>query len=277
MIFEHGSYRSFLRSALNQRIEKNPSYSLRSFAQQLKIPVSLVSEIIRGKRNLTLENAQRVVEHLTLDETERQYFFTLVQFENAKSPQIREMLQTQLSDLRPEGRKIHDLSLDAFQSLTQWYHHAIIQSFTLANFEVTATSLAKRLKIHPAQAQEALDRLERLEVITRDKDGKYLRLENNTLIRSHGANVGIRKFHKGMFEKAIESIETQTNDEKFIGTETFAFNPEGLKQASKIIEDCFKKLIRLAATQEERTEIYHAGIAFFRLTEPNSKKKGAKK
>tara|TARA_Y100000590_G_scaffold469940_1_gene660814 strand:+ start:236 stop:982 length:747 start_codon:yes stop_codon:yes gene_type:complete len=246
---------------------------MRSFAQQMNIPPSLISQILRGKRNLTLGNAERVVEKLSLKDKERDYFFTLVQYENSKNLKIKEVLRERLQDIRPEKKEIFDLSLDTFQMIARWYHHPIIQIFGIPGFKVSAASIAKRLGIHVSQAQEALDRLVKLEIL-KYEDGKYSRLQSSTYVESFVPNDALRAFHKEMLAKAIESVEEQNNTERFLGSETFCFNPEDLEDANEIMKNCFKSLVRLAAKSKSPNEVYQVGIQFFRLTKKEKHKKG---
>ena len=51
-------YIADLEEELQKRIQKNPSYSMRSFAQSLQLSPSFLSHMLSGKRALSLEKAQ---------------------------------------------------------------------------------------------------------------------------------------------------------------------------------------------------------------------------
>ncbi|RYZ69650.1 MAG: DUF4423 domain-containing protein, partial [Proteobacteria bacterium] len=72
-----------------------------------------------------------------------------------------------------------------------------------------------------------------------------------------------------MLSKAIESLPTQSPQEKFIGSETLAFDSTRLAAASEIIEDCFSRVVKLAAESEKKDSVYHIGIQMFRLSRGN--------
>ncbi len=74
MIFEHSEYRSFLKAELGDRIAKNSRYSLSAFAKQLGMAKSMLSEVLKGKKSLSIEAAGRVAAQLRLPEREGEYF-----------------------------------------------------------------------------------------------------------------------------------------------------------------------------------------------------------
>lgn len=55
------SIREVLEKELQERKKINPRYSLRSYAQQLNISASALSEILKGTRALSRTKAQSIV------------------------------------------------------------------------------------------------------------------------------------------------------------------------------------------------------------------------
>jgi transcriptional regulator with XRE-family HTH domain len=59
--------RDYLAQELLRRKERNPSYSLRSFARDLRLSPSCVSEILNNKRSPSPKNVRKIAEKLALD------------------------------------------------------------------------------------------------------------------------------------------------------------------------------------------------------------------
>src|SRR3984957_9168996 len=55
-----GDFRMILQRELLLRCERNPQYSLRSFAKSLQIDPSTLSQILRGKRSITASLLQKL-------------------------------------------------------------------------------------------------------------------------------------------------------------------------------------------------------------------------
>ena len=276
MIYEYVSYQSFLKGVLVERSQKNSSYSLRAMARQLGLLPSLLSEVLKGSRHLTEENAVFVAEKLGLQEKERLYFRTLVQLGRAKSPEVKQVLLNQLTTLHPKAEIGNDLSVDHFIYVSDWHHFAIMRLLDISDFTFSPGAAAKALNVHPFEIEAALERLIRLELIEKTATGKYVKLRDNVLVKATGMNDALRKYHKQVLEKTIESLTTQTPSERFTGTENITLSPDQLAEASEIYEDCFRKILDLSKKRKKNAEVYHLGIHMIKLSKIQKTKGNSK-
>ena len=60
MIFEHSDYRNYLKAELVKRSQGNPKYSLRAYAQQLKMSPGQLSRVLQNKKRMSHEKALEV-------------------------------------------------------------------------------------------------------------------------------------------------------------------------------------------------------------------------
>lgn len=72
------NYRDILQVEYQSRKARNQYYSLRAFAQSIGIGSGALSEILNGKRNLGLNKAKNIAEHLNFDAGEKQAFLDSV-------------------------------------------------------------------------------------------------------------------------------------------------------------------------------------------------------
>lgn len=271
MIFEHTSYRSYLKSVLADRIAKNPFYSLRAMARALEVQPSHLSAIHNGLKNLSPQTALKIAAKLGLSEQESEYFRLLVDYEAAKSPELKAAYQRKLQALNGKT-EVRDLSLDAFKLIADWYHIPILEMTGLAKFKFTPAAVARRLGITPLEAQVAVERLLRLELIEPKDGGGYRKVHKNSLFKSEQVNLALRRFHQQMIERAGRSLETQKPDERYVGSQTFAIDPQSLPEAKKIIDEFRQKLVSHFDSGKSRTEVYHLGVQLFNLTKGESDK-----
>src|SRR5690606_36043223 len=82
-VYRHQDYRSFLAAEFDRRQARNPAYSLRAFARDLKIAPSTLSEIFNRQHGLSPVRAARVAAEMGMSKDERVYFCRLVEAENA--------------------------------------------------------------------------------------------------------------------------------------------------------------------------------------------------
>jgi len=90
-------FRLYLRSELARRLSSNPQYSLRSFALQLGINHSTLSQLLRGKRALTPRMIKTLGARLGLRPEEIEAFV-------ARERQAGETVVGGLTDQRPARR-----------------------------------------------------------------------------------------------------------------------------------------------------------------------------
>lgn len=267
-VFEHASYRTFLKSVLADRIARNGSYSLRAMAKQLGIVASHLSAIHNGAKNLSNEAALKISRKLELSSAETDYFCTLVQYENAKEPDLKNAFFERLQAMNPK-REVKDLSVDAFKMIADWYHIPILEMTNITGINLTAKEIAKRLGITELESQVALERLERLELLERNAKGRYEKVHGNSVFKSDIPNMALRRFHKQMLERAIDSLETQTPQERYVGSQTFPIDLAQLDEARSLIDEFRKKLVELFIRGKKKTHVYHLGVQLFRVTKEN--------
>lgn len=180
-IFEHQNYRVILKEVLSERIKKNPAFSLRALAKSFECAPSTLSEVIKGKKNLSIESAQTISNKLSFNPEEAEYFSLLVQLEKTKNPEIKERILNSLMKINPRQIKL-SLDVDQFKFFSDWYHIAIIQMTFSEDGYITPEIIARKLQINIVDADLALTRLLRLKILVKDKDHRYRTTKDHSLI-----------------------------------------------------------------------------------------------
>ncbi len=91
-IFEYNDYKLFVRNRIREMARAGRG-QYQKMALHLRVHPTLVSQIFRGVRDLTPEQASEVAVFLELSEPESQYFLTLVQISRAGNQRLRELLE----------------------------------------------------------------------------------------------------------------------------------------------------------------------------------------
>ncbi len=237
---------------------------MRAFAKQIGLGQSAVSQVLAGKKNLSLETAAKIASKLKLNEEESEYFRLLVQMESTKDQDLKKTFLNRAQLLNPK-KSIGDLAVDQFALIADWYHIAIEYLTELKDFPFTSEEIAKRLGISKVEAEAAMERLLRLKLIEKDEKSKYRKATGYVVTESPIPNEALRRFHRQMLEKTIDSIETQSPQEKFIGTETFAISKDLLPKLFNEADQFLQKLAQLSEESKNKTDVYHVGLQIFNL------------
>ena len=271
-VFVHQTCRTYLREVMAEKARKNPSFSLRAMAKNLKLAPSFLSGVLKGQKNFSLRTSMEVARKLRLPNEEIEYFCLLAQKDAAKDPDVKEALLSQLQRQNPVPQEVNDLSVDHFRSISDWQHFAILAATDLNTVGVNARTLAAALGLPQAEIELSLERLERLGMLLRTPEGTLQKSARNPRVVSKDANQALRNFHRQTLQKAIDSLETQTNAEKVIGSETIAIDSDQVEAYSALANEFFEKVLALAKKSKRRDSVYHLGVQMFSFTPALSRK-----
>ena len=151
------NYRETLRQKFEVRVLKNTSYSLRSFARDIEIPASRLSEILNNKRGTTAENGQRIAKNLHLSRIETENFILSIEAQHSRSHTRKNAAKDQLLK-NCKNDSTNFLNEDRFAVISSWYHYAILELLSTDQSFLGIDMIAKRLDLSLFQTKQALKR-----------------------------------------------------------------------------------------------------------------------
>jgi len=266
MFVEQPNYRAYLKNALAEKFASNPAYSMGVLASRAGVSRSFLSEVLSGRKNLSTEAGLKIARQIGLDSTETDYFCLLIQLETAKDTEFRKLLLEKIQALRP-ATQIHDLSLDLFRTISEWYHLPILELTKLKGFRFTPVKVARKLGIGIAEAEAAIDRLLRLELLETDPGkARYHKTKTRLLFQAKIPNGAVKKFHRQILERAIESLDRQDPAERKGRSDVFPLDPALLQEAEAILDRASEQIIELSGKSKNNTAVYALGVQLFNLT-----------
>ncbi|RYZ86408.1 MAG: TIGR02147 family protein, partial [Proteobacteria bacterium] len=141
-------YRKYLKDQLGLKALANPQYSLRAFARDLEISPQVLSSVLSGKKNISSEVALELAQRLKLSDEERSYFYDLVELSQAKTQNLREIIQYRLSRYE-ENKSYRTIQEDVFKIIADWHHAAILELTETDDFKNDPQWISTRLGITP--------------------------------------------------------------------------------------------------------------------------------
>ena len=265
-------YRPYLRNVLEKRIAANASYSLRAFARDLEVSPQMLSFVLNGKKGISQESAADIAERLELGPAESSYFVDLVTLNHARSPQARKLAEYRIEERLSSQTTYKTLEVEAFKAISDWHHYAILELSFTKGFKADPKWIAERLGISSFEASQAIERLKSLELFEKDKKGNLRKTELNISASYGTPSSALRKLARQLLQKASESLESQSIDERDITNMTMAIDPSLLPEAKQMISDFRRKLCAFLE-QGLRTEVYVFAPSLFRLSKQTTKKR----
>lgn len=248
------SAKEYLKREFHRRMEQNPHYSLRSFAQMLDLNPGELSEILRGKRRLSLTSAQKVIKNLGFTEKEKKQFLLNLSLE-----------KTGIEFVENEADRQHHLNEKVFRLFSNWTTLHTLLLLDLKFHQWTPVWIAKKFGISTAEAKYNMDILEELGLITFDNRQNAKSCEEIIETHSEVPSLAIRKYHQAILQEASKAIENQKLNQRQMMGIGLAINKKDLIKIKKEVSD-FLDLILRKYRKKKGDEIYYLETALFKLT-----------
>jgi len=253
---EQQEVQNLLTSYFITASEKNPSFSLRAFANKLGISSSSLSEILRGKRRVSLKMAQQFLETLNapVEELERihRLFDKMKDFES-------------LSKL-PNPLKEVILSETQFELMADWKYFTVLALLRVDGFSTDLAVLSQRLSLTIEDLSSVIENLIKWDILKRDSLGR---------LTEEGCCFGTPKNYpdKMIRSRQIEGLNSaiDTIEQKIEGQNgyfsTVSVDPKKLDQANDMMLTFLKKL-SVFLSSGDSAEVFELHLQLFPRTKP---------
>lgn len=244
--------RKLLKTTFDDLQAKAPHYSLRAFARRLGMSSSALSEILNRKRTVTQKQAKRILEKLS--------------FAPDLSTQILNRLENKkTTKLSKNGDTYTPLDMDQYHIVGEWYYYAILSLADTDNFSGDIEWISERLNLNKNTVKAALERLEKMELLSRDEKGNLKATGLKFTTSTDVVNLSLRKHHYQNLELAKKSLDEDPIDERDFSFMSMAVDPERLPEIKDRVRE-FRRGIVAEFETGRRSEVYKLCIQFFKLS-----------
>ncbi len=161
--FEFIEYKTLVNSWI-ARQPKAGRGQFRRIALHLEVNPVLISQIFRGPKNLTIEQAFALAEYLNASDLERDYFLLLVQNVRAGTPKLRQHFAECLKELRERSRELKNRVIKKIELTEEdkaifysdWLFSAIRIASSIPEYQ-SVEAIAKRFDVPKTLVQNIAD------------------------------------------------------------------------------------------------------------------------
>ncbi len=276
MTFASNDFKDLLKRELENRLNRNSSYSLRAYARDLGLQPARLSSILSGKKGLSRDSARQVAQRLGLSERESALFIAQVESTHSRSKTGKRLATERL---REQVAKMpsRNLTLDAFSVISDWHHLAILELLKWNEGEHSPKWIAKNLGLSVLQVTHALERLLRLEMIRIDeksaKTKRYLVVPETLLAPDGTPSEVIKKFHEQILRKAIDALYLQPVGERDFCAQISSIRSKDLPAIREETRAFFDRIESKFANAPDGDRIVCISNQIFNLSIPDPSKK----
>ena len=209
-----------LKKIYAEKKGKNAKFSMRAFARKIGISQGRLSEIMSGKRNLTLRVAQKFVSACQLNQNEQKKIYDLVR------------AQKHLKTKKIVERRF--ISSEDFEKICHWPYYALLALIESSGIDTTVDEYAQKLQIEKIILIEMLKQLEKIAMIKNDH-GCYSLVEESTITTQDVLSHTIQKFHQELVVFHLSQMEKIPIDLRMVESLILPFSINKVPQAKRMV------------------------------------------
>lgn len=236
---------------MSERSEKNPAYSIRSFAKALDVEASSLAQILGGKRPLSDKMCLRIGAKLGL------------------SPlKVRALMNSRALKATENFAKFNKLSDDAFRVVADWHYYAILELTQVDGFKGDIKSIARTLSLPFSKVLQAVDRLKRLNYLEITDQNKWIdRLGDANNLGNDFKTQAFTEHQRQILAKASEALEKVDYEDRVQSSMTLVSSRERIKLAKPLILNFIEELDTFLKAGRDKGDVVAISVSLFPLTE----------
>lgn len=265
-LYEYTDYRAFLRARMNE-MPKRGYGQANKLAHHLDVHTSLVSQVLRGHKSFTLEQAASTADFFEFTDPEIEFFLLLVQWDRAGNASLKDKIRIQLEKLKKQARELgHRLKSEKKLSeearaiyYSDWIYAAVMQMTAIPG-QNNLDAIAEACSITKKRAKEVTDFLIHEGLCRNSRDGLEIVTAN---LHLESTSPWVHFHHFNWRHKAMEQISARDPNALHFSAPLTLSQKDALKLRAMIVDFLVQteKLIEPSPTEE----LHCLNIDWFRV------------
>lgn len=264
-LIEELDYRKMLHSEFDVRRKQNPAYSMRSFARDLDLSPSRLSEVLNDKGHLSASTLLEVGARLGIPKNEVLAMQAAQSYKTApENSPIKISARKFLESFQYQGQ-FSQLTEETYRILADWYHFAILSAMELDKYDGSIKFLARVLRLSEETVTDALRRMANQGMVT-EKDGTYQATGEIFTTSNDVSSEALRTSHRQNFDLAKDSLDEVNVLLRDITSATICIDIDKLPEAKKMIKEFRRNLCHFLESGK-KDAVYNFNIQLHPISE----------
>lgn len=230
----------FLQHYYEYKKSLDSKFSYSSWAQKLGIKNrSYLRLILSGDRPINETLAKSLLSHLKLDDSEADYFTTLLGYNQSKHQAHKYIFGQKLLKFQNISQDFQEVQ-DHYTFLSNPLLPRLLTLLSFNDFSQNPAQAAFILGVTEQELQDGCQKLEALALIERSPQGDSFRWQTKKKswrLPNNFKNLGFRDFYMNSLETASKAIDLYSEDERRFRSLFLALNPQEFQGFLKDFED----------------------------------------
>lgn len=275
-IVEYQDYHVFLNDYYEER-KRTSAFSWREFAKIAGfVSPSYLKDVCAGKTKLSKVTMGRVASAIGLAGYEVTYFEAMVQFDNAKTDEIKKKFLEQMHAIALD-HKVRIVDKDAFEYYDSW-KNSVVRELAPIMPGAMPGEIAKMCtqEISALEVRKSLAFLERAGFLKQVDENIYVQTEKSVEGSREGLPLALRSMHREMGQLAIDSLDRFASNERNVTGVTMGIDHDAYERIVHELDECRKKITAIAEECDNIKQVYRLNLQLFPLSKEVAKNEEAK-
>lgn len=245
--------RFYLRREYEARHVRNPSYSWRSYARDLKLSPSMLSEFLKGRYGLSRAKATQVSQMLHLESEHTEHFIDLLEAEFHRADRVRKMAKLRIAE-RTQTRDTH-VSREILTSILDWTYFALLEVAGLDKGKISEHGWSQPFRSAATHLQDSLRRLVDLKLLRQNGD-QLIPSEEVTIAGDQLEPAETQKLHSQVLDLAQRALTDLEPHEREATSVFGSIHEDDFAEMKSELNDTFLQILNKYSARSGANSVY---------------------
>lgn len=267
VIFDYNDFKEYLKDAIKFKKTLDRKYTQRYIIDKLGASsTGYISDLLKGRINLSSTFTYRFSEILELDLKESEYFSNLVNYTQASTNEEKMVFYKRLiKEKEPESQIILQYQFDFYR---MWYVSAIRELFLnskvkVGNFQWIANNLVPPITLD--EATYAVDLLLNCKLVV-VKDGEYIATSQNIKKSTSFSGFYWKLYMESMLNLSMNALNFSKNL-RDISALTLNLSKTEYDEIRQLLAEFRRKALQLSTLDKNDFKVYQINLQIFPLSQ----------
>lgn len=265
-ILQYQDYRCFLQDYYDWK-KRTSVFSWRDFSRMAGFtsPVFL-KQVCEGKANLGKKATVKVADAFGFVGIERDYFFNMVQYAQAKTDEKRRYAFAEMESIASANRVAH-VGTDAYKYYDSWVH-PVVRELAPAMPGAMPKEIAQKC-LHEVSAKEVKDSIDfqvEAGILKKTGPGAYEQTDKLLAGDTQSMALAVRSMNRQMAQFAAETLDSVPADERFVSGITMGVSDDAFGKIVEALRKCREQVQSIIFNDDKVERVLRLNLQLFPLT-----------
>ena len=266
-MLQYQDYRCYLQNFYDWK-KRMSAFSWRDFSRMAGFasPVFL-KQVCEGKANLGKKATVKVADAFGFVGAEREYFFNMVQYAQAKTDEKRRYAFAEMESIASANRVAH-VGTDAYKYYDSWVH-PVVRELAPAMPGAMPKEIAQKC-LHEVSAKEVKDSIDfqvEAGLLKKTGPGAYEQTDKLLAGDTQSMALAVRSMNRQMAQFAAETLDSVPADERFVSGITMGVSDDAFGKIVEALRKCREQVQSIIFNDDKVERVLRLNLQLFPLTE----------